>query len=83
MPNVSCPPNNNPLWNDHTSKNIEALFEFASIYLTNDGPLLLFVLEKTNVRVDVRTFAASYDFELQKNWWDCNEFSLCSPIDTS
>ena len=51
---------------NHTSKNIEALFEFSFAYLTDDSPLLLFVLEKKDVRVDVRTFAASYGFKLRK-----------------
>ena len=50
--------------NVHKSKNIEEKFEFAFAYLTNDNPLLLFVLKKKNVRTNARTFAASYDFVL-------------------
>jgi hypothetical protein len=56
--------------------NIEALFEFACAYLIDDGSLLLFVPKKKNVREDVRTFAASYDFVLRKNWWGFNEFAF-------
>lgn len=83
VPNVSSPPHVIPAWNDHKRKNIEALFEFACAYLTDDGPLLLFVPEKKDVRDDVRTFAASYDFVLRKDWWGFNELPLCYPLDTS
>jgi hypothetical protein len=83
VPNVSSPPHIIPPWNDHKRKNIEALFEFACAYLTDDGPLLLFVHEKKDVREDVRTFAASYDFVLRKDWWGFNELHLCYPLDTS
>ena len=57
------PPNNMP-WNIHKSKNIEALFEFTFAYLTNDRPLLLFVLENRDVRNDMRIFVASYEVVL-------------------
>ena len=57
------------VWNDHKrKKNIEALFEFAFAYLTDEGPLLLFVHEKKDVRDNVRTFAV-YDYLLGKHWW--------------
>lgn len=65
MPCFSSPPNATPFWNDHKTKNIEALFEIAFVYFTNDGPLLLYVHEKKGVKDDVRTFVASYDFLLQ------------------
>lgn len=83
MPNISFPPHAIPVWNVHKKKNIEALFEFVCAYLTNDGPLLLFVTKKENVRDDVRTFSASYDFVLQKDWWGFNKLPLCYPLNTS
>lgn len=43
VPHVSFPPNSNPSWNEHNLKNIEALFEFADGFLTDDVPLLLFL----------------------------------------
>lgn len=30
---------------------------------------------------DVRTYVASYDFLLWKDWWGFNKMSLCSPVD--
>ena len=77
VPNVSTPSHVIPAWNDHKRKNIEALFEFACTYLTDDGIFLLFVHEKKNVKVDVRTFAASHNFVLRKDWWGFNELPLC------
>lgn len=54
MLNVTSPPNSIHYWNAHKSKNIEALVEFAFVYLIIDGPLLLYVPKKTNVRDNVR-----------------------------
>lgn len=48
---------------------MDALFEFAFVYLVNDGPLLLFVHEKKGARDNVREYAASYNFVLRKDWW--------------
>ncbi len=45
VPNVSSPPDLIPTWNAHNSKDIEALFEFADGFLTDDAPLLLFLPE--------------------------------------
>jgi hypothetical protein len=42
----------------------ESLFEFVLTYITDDGILLLSVLEKKGVKDDVRTHAVSYDFIL-------------------
>lgn len=36
---VSSPPNAIPFKNNHKSMNLEALFEMASTYYTDDGPL--------------------------------------------
>lgn len=83
VPGISFPPLAIPTWNVHNSKDVEALFEFASAYLTDDGPLLLFVPEKKDVRDDVRTFAASYDFILHKDWWGFSELPLCSPVNAA
>lgn len=48
MPIVHSPPNAISICNEHKSKNIEVLFEFASAYLTDDGPLFSYNLEKKN-----------------------------------
>ena len=42
--------------------NIEAFCGFVQAYLTDDGPLVLFVHDKKDVHDDVRTFATFYDF---------------------
>lgn len=47
-------------------KDIEVLFEFAFVYLTNDNRLLLFVHEKKDIRDNVGTYVTSYDFVLHK-----------------
>lgn len=64
--NVSSP-TNIPSWNVHKNENLEALIELFFAYLIDKSPLLLFVPKKKDVRDDVRTFAASYDFVLQKD----------------
>jgi hypothetical protein len=46
MLGVSSSPNVIPVWNEHKSKNIETLFEFALAYLNDDGPLLLYFHKK-------------------------------------
>jgi hypothetical protein len=83
MLSVSSPPNAVPFWNDHKTKNIEAMFEIAFEYFTNDSPLLLYVHEKKGVRDDVRTFVASYDFLAHKDYWVFIELPSRSPLDTS
>lgn len=40
-------------------------------------------LRKQLVKDNVRTFVASYDFSLWKDWWGFNELPLCSPLDTT
>lgn len=60
VPNVSSPPQSTSFWNVHKSKIIEVLVEFAFVYLTDDGPLLLFFPKKKDVKDNVRTYAA-YD----------------------
>jgi hypothetical protein len=82
VPNVSSPPDLIPSWNAHNSKDIEALFEFADGFLTDDAPLLLFLPEFKTIRDDVRSYAASYGFALAKDWWAINELPLCLPTDT-
>lgn len=81
VPNVS-PPTNIPSWNIHRSKKIEALFEFIFPYLTDDNLFILFFNRK-DLRDNVTTFVASYDFVLWKDWWGYNKLQLCSPLDTS
>ena len=82
VPNVSSPPDLIPSWNAHNSKDIEALFEFADGFLTDDAPLLLFLPEFKIIRDDIRAYAASYGFALAKDWWAINELPLCLPTDT-
>jgi hypothetical protein len=82
VPNVSSPPDIIPSWNAHNSKDIEALFEFADGFLTDDAPLLLFLPEFKTIRDDVKAYAASYGFALAKDWWGINELPLCLPTDT-
>jgi hypothetical protein len=75
---VSSPPYIIPSWNAYNSKDIEALFEFADGFLTDDAPLLLFLPEFKTIRDDVRAYAASYGFALTKDWWGINEFVIMS-----
>ena len=69
MPIVFSLPNRMPSWSIHKNKNIEAFLNFDFAYLTDYYRLLLYVHEKKGVREDVRMFAASYNFALQKDWW--------------
>lgn len=78
MLSVSSPPNTIVALNVDKRKNLEALFEFT--YLTNDGPLLLTVLEEKFDGDDVKTFTTSYGFVLEKYWWGLNKFSLRYPL---
>lgn len=78
MLNISSPPNTIVALIVDKRKNLEALFEFA--YLTNDGPLLLTVLEKKFDGDDVKTFTTSYGFVLEKYWWGSNKLSLSFPL---
>jgi hypothetical protein len=82
VPNASSPPDIIPSWNAYNSKDIEALFEFADGFLTDDAPLLLFLPEFKTIRDDVRAYAASYGFALTKDWWGINELPLCLPTNT-
>ena len=43
IPSVSYPPNSIPSWNGYNPKDIEALFEFANGFLTDNAILLLFL----------------------------------------
>jgi hypothetical protein len=79
MPIVS--PSAIPEWNKRDSDEIEAIFEFAFHFLHDDAHILLFVPESKNVRLDVRTFAATYEFVLIRDWWGINFMHLCSGLD--
>lgn len=79
---VSSPLNIIHGWNDHKRKNVEALFEFAFAYPTNDDPLLPFVLVKKDVRDVVRTYTNSYNFVLGEDRWDLNGLTLGCSVDT-
>ena len=70
-------------WNKHDSDEIEGIFEFAFHFLQDDAHILLFVPESKNVRLDVWTFAATYEFVLIKDWWGINFMHLCSRVDAS
>lgn len=59
------------------------MFKFPLIYLTDEGPLNLFVPKKKDVGDNIWTFVAFYDFVLAKDWWRFNNLSLGSPLDTS
>ena len=57
-----------PLEHDHKQKNIEIMFEFAFMYLIDEGPLNSFVPKKKDVGDNIWTFVAFYDFVLAKDW---------------
>ena len=76
-------PSSIPEWNKHDSDEIEAIFEFAFHFLHDDAHILLFVPKSKNVRLDVRTFAAIYEFNLIRDWWGINSMHLCSGVDAS
>ena len=81
MPLVS--PSAIPKWNKHDSDEIEAIFEFAFHFLHDDAHILLFVSKSKNVRLDVRIFAANYEFNLIRYWWGIKSMRLYSGVDAS
>ena len=83
VPQISSPPSDVPQWNKHSTTEVEAIFEFAFSFLHDDAFILLFIPECKDVRQDVRTYSATYDFTLVKDWWGVNVMKLCSGIDVS
>ena len=80
IPGLSVPPNDIPAWNVYKNSHIEALFEFPDSFLHDNGTILVFLPESPSIRMDVKSYAASYDFKIFKDWWDINELRLTSPL---
>ena len=83
VPHISFPPSVVPEWNKHNTTKIEAIFEFAFLFLDDNAFILLFISECKHVRQEVCTYSATYSFTLLKDWWGVNRMKLCSGIDIS
>ena len=81
VPTVSNPSSTVPSWNSRESGYVESIFEFARMYLQNNGALLLFHCDDRDLFTEVFDLADSYDFVMAKDWWGINELSLASPRD--
>ena len=83
VPSLSVPPNDIPAWNAYENSHIEALFDFADSFLHDNGAILVFLPESPSIRMDVKSYAASYDFKIFKDWWGINELRLTSPLNSN
>ena len=81
VPSVMDPTNPNaiPPWNVREPGYVESIFEFARMYLQQDGVVLLFHCDDPELVTEVFDMALSYDFLLCKDWWGINELPLQSP----
>ena len=64
IPSLSVPPNDIPAWNVYEHSHIESLFEFADSFLHGNGAILAFLPESPSIKMDVKSYAASYDFKI-------------------
>ena len=78
IPGLFVPPNDIPAWNVYENSHIEALFEFADSLLHDNGVILIFLPESPSIKMDVKSYVASYDFKIFKDWWGINELRLTS-----
>lgn len=81
VPTVSNPSIAVPPWNSREPGYVESIFEFARMYLQNDGALLLFHCDDRDLFTEVFDLADSYDFVMAKDWWGINDLNLASPRD--
>lgn len=83
MPGISVPSTVIPPWNVRPEKYVDTIFEFAEIYLHDDGALLLFHANDRDVLIDVEECAETYNFHLECDWWGMNDLPLASPRNPS
>lgn len=62
---------------------LKHFFEFALPFFHDDAFILMYILECKDVRQDNRTYSATYDFTLLRDWWVVNVMKLCSSINAS
>ena len=66
-------------WTKHELRIVVAKFEFDDAYLHDDVAALLFILESTEVKIDVWTYVTSYKLKTAKEWWGVNKLRLACP----
>lgn len=71
------------VWNRHDVNEVEVVFEYAFSYVHDDVFIFLFILESKEVHSDVRTYDATHDFALVKDWWGVNVLHSCYAINKS
>lgn len=83
VPGVSSPTSSIPPWNILPGDLLKSAFDFANNHLHDDGAILIFHSDASQVKSQLKGFCKAFHFKVFRKWMGINCLHLTSSQDSS